>query len=521
MLIPYSVAECTVIPSRTAWKRTEAPGKETVDSWCCTGPSHSPGAVSLPLICEVSMLRAFRVFGRNRVTTLGALLVFSSLTVFVALFILESMGQIRNPYVNIITYLLVPVLLLLGLVIVPFGMLSHARYVKKKGEPVDPYFTFNFNDPKARHRAWFFVGWTAVITLVLAASAYRGNNYMDSAAFCGTTCHYIMQPEYTAYLRSSHARVPCADCHIGPGLPWLFRQKLSGLRQSWHTVTGTYQHPIKTPVEDLRPAREVCEVCHWPKRFYGEVVKYNYSYQPDENNTVELSKVTLHVGHMAAQSSGIHSHVAKQIWYVPKNSQRMEMAWVYERRTDGSVVMWVPEGGKAPQNAGPTSAGARRMDCVDCHNRSAHRFDTFDKLVDDGLTLGTIPKIPWIKKVASETAPAIEGPITFDKQNLVASRLLAIPDTYKSMYPDIYRTHEKEIRQAARILASLYREVAFPAMGVYPGLHTDLQTHDGCFRCHGTLVAATGPNKGMQLPGECNLCHEDPDSGAGGAAKAK
>ena len=52
---------------------------------------------------------------------------------------------------------------------------------------------------------------------------------MDSTTFCGQTCHTVMQPEFSAYQNSPHARVECVQCHIGPGAGWFVRSKLSGL----------------------------------------------------------------------------------------------------------------------------------------------------------------------------------------------------------------------------------------------------------------------------------------------------
>ena len=40
-----------------------------------------------------------------------------------------------------------------------------------------------------------------------------------------------MQPEFSAYQNSPHARVNCVECHIGPGAGWFVKSKLSGVRQ--------------------------------------------------------------------------------------------------------------------------------------------------------------------------------------------------------------------------------------------------------------------------------------------------
>jgi len=87
---------------------------------------------------------------------------------------------------------------------------------------------------------------------------YQAYHYTDSDAFCGTACHQVMHPEYTAYQASPHARVGCAGCHIGPGAGWFVRSKLSGSYQVYAALTHKYPRPIPSPVESLRPAQETC-----------------------------------------------------------------------------------------------------------------------------------------------------------------------------------------------------------------------------------------------------------------------
>jgi len=116
----------------------------------------------------------------------------------------------------------------------------------------------------------------------LATASYRGVEYMDSANFCGTTCHTVMAPEYATYQNSPHSRVECVECHIGPGAGWFVRSKLSGLRQVFAVSFHTYSRPIPSPVKYLRPARETCEQCHWPQRFTGDKFLVNTGYKDDE-----------------------------------------------------------------------------------------------------------------------------------------------------------------------------------------------------------------------------------------------
>ena len=92
-----------------------------------------------------------------------------------------------------------------------------------------------------------FVAVTTVANVIIASTwGYSAVNYMDSAQFCGLTCHTVMQPEYTAYVNSPHADVACAECHIGPGASWFVKSKLAGVGQVFAVALNNYSaaHPI-------------------------------------------------------------------------------------------------------------------------------------------------------------------------------------------------------------------------------------------------------------------------------------
>src|SRR5204863_2233710 len=113
---------------------------------------------------------------------------------------------------------------------------------------------------------------------------------------CGKLCHVVMHPEYTAHQASPHARVGCVDCHVGAGAGWYVRSKLSGMRQVFKVAMGTFPRPIGSPVENLRPAPETCEQCHWPRKFFGAQMKVFVRYGYDEYNTMRECRMLINVG---------------------------------------------------------------------------------------------------------------------------------------------------------------------------------------------------------------------------------
>ena len=59
---------------------------------------------------------------------------------------------------------------------------------------------------------------------------------------------------------------------------------------------NTYDRPISSPVQNLRPARETCEECHWPAKFSGDIVRVFTHYSEDEANTQEIKSLVFRVG---------------------------------------------------------------------------------------------------------------------------------------------------------------------------------------------------------------------------------
>ena len=62
-----------------------------------------------------------------------------------------------------------------------------------------------------------------------------------------------MKPELTTHDHGPHARVACVACHVGPGVNWFVRSKLSGSYQVYAVAFNKYPRPIPTPIKNLRP----------------------------------------------------------------------------------------------------------------------------------------------------------------------------------------------------------------------------------------------------------------------------
>jgi hypothetical protein len=148
----------------------------------------------------------------------------------------------------------------------------------------------------------------------------------------------------------------------------------------------------------------------------------------------------------------------------------------------------------------------RLMDCIDCHNRATHVFSSPEELIDSALLQGLIdPSLPYIQREAMQAlnTPAVSLDAAFAKVE-------AIGDFYKTNYPDLANYKQTQIAAAIDQLKKVATLTTFPNMKVDWTSYPDNVSHvnsPGCFRCHGKLVATSGPNKGKTISADCTLCH--------------
>ncbi|MBF0236936.1 MAG: NapC/NirT family cytochrome c [SAR324 cluster bacterium] len=349
---------------------------------------------------------------------------------------------------------------------------------------------------------------TVSITLLLGIASYKGYHVTESVEFCGQTCHSVMKPEWTTYHESSHARVKCVECHIGGGADWYVKSKLSGLRQVFAVMANSYSRPIPTPIHDLRPARETCETCHWPKKFIGyrETVKTHFL--SDEDNTPYKLRMLIKIGGeetMMMKGRGIHYHMllASKVEYIARDEKRQNIAWVRIKRSDGSVSTF-NQAEKPLTEEERKTLPVRVMDCMDCHNRPAHKFPSPMDSVNQAMESGVIPlDLPYIKK---EAVKAIDTNYETTEEAVVGIAN-TLRDFYKENYPDIFEEHNGKVEVAINGVQEVYQKTIFPEMktkwSAYPDNigHRDWQ---GCFRCHTDQLQS---DKGETIFTTCDKCH--------------
>ncbi|MBI2907845.1 MAG: NapC/NirT family cytochrome c [Chloroflexi bacterium] len=367
------------------------------------------------------------------------------------------------------------------------------------------FATIDLNDPRQRRWIIFFVVGGVIEIMLLAAVGFRGAEFMDSPKFCGELCHTVMKPQYTVYDESPHARVNCVNCHIGPGADWLVKSKINGIPQVFATIFNTYQRPIPSPVENLRPARETCERCHWPEKFTEDRLRVARHYAEDERNTEQPRTTAFKVGGGKADGArGIHWHIAARVWYLPLDEKRQEIAWVGVQNGDGTLREYVLPTKASEVTPERLEKDKRLMDCIDCHNRATHVFRSPSQRVDNLISRGKIDRnLPFVKKKAMEAFTGSELDL-----EATLGKIEGLKAFYQESYPAIFTEKKERIEGVIAELARVARESIFPEMKTNWKTHVDNIGHlesPGCFRCHGKL-STPGENK-KTIDATCQECH--------------
>ena len=176
----------------------------------------------------------------NGLTLAGIALAMVSLVTTLFLVLIDVFAVRAKPYFGIFAYLIFPAVMILGLLIVPLGILLERRRRRRRAPgAIPPLPRIDLNVPAHRKAVGLLLGFTALFLVLSSVGGYRAYQFSDSVTFCGEACHSVMKPEYIAYQLSSHARVPCVECHVGPGARWFVRSKLSGVyTRSWDKRRG-------------------------------------------------------------------------------------------------------------------------------------------------------------------------------------------------------------------------------------------------------------------------------------------
>ncbi len=452
----------------------------------------------------------------NWITIFGFMLAIVFLAGEAILITIDIFQGSTHPYIGILIYIVGPSILILGLLLVPLGMWrEHRKRIQNIPSKALP--AFDLNNPRHRRNLAIFFVVTTVFFILSMVGTYNAYHLTESNQFCGVTCHQVMKPEHTAFQHSPHARVDCVECHIGAGADWFVKSKLSGAWQVVAVLTNTYELPLETPIENLRPARETCEQCHWPEKFFETVQKSLVFYGNDEENTPYKLDMLLHVGHsnneQSEENRGIHWHIGldHKLEYYATDKKRQNIPWIRVTYDDGTVEEFYNEEGEDFDPSSVPPKEIRTMDCIDCHNRPSHRFHSPLSIVNEAMQQGKIsPKIPDIKLNTVE--------ILQEEYESTEEALAQIEETLRDEYTawaEEDSSNQQMLEQAIETTKTAFQRNIFPEQKVewsnYPW-NVGHFNFPGCYRCHDDMHESP---EGKIVSNDCNLCHTFVKQGEG------
>src|SRR5262249_51088525 len=132
--------------------------------------------------------------------------------------------------------------------------------------------------------------------------------------------------------------------------------------------------PISPAMDRMRPASQTCEQCH-SRGSRNDKLKVIRHYDDDEKSTEKTTVL------LVRAATKIHkAHLERDIEYVSSGPDRQEIPIVIAG--DKTYAL----------EAASVNAPRRKMDCMDCHNRSGHDFETPESAVDAAIAAGELDR---------------------------------------------------------------------------------------------------------------------------------
>lgn len=345
-----------------------------------------------------------------------------------------------------------------------------------------------------------------VVALVGVFGGIHTWEYTNSPEFCGTACH-TMPPQDTVYKESPHSNVTCEECHIGRAsfMDQAIR-KTQGIKESYYQIFNLYEYPIRAKA--LRPSLDTCEKCHRPETFSDDSLRLINHFGNDLENTATNVYLIMKTGGGDARQGnarGIHWHISSKVLYYSGDELNQEIPYVRVYNEDGTYTEYTDvESGFDPSTVDESQL--RQMDCVTCHNRVTHNFQSPTTSVDKAMSAGLIdPSIPLIHSKAVEVLSA-----DYATRDEAMKAIADLEEDYKRNLFDYYSQNGAKIQAAVAELQAIYDRTVFHEQEIdwttYPNNLGHIES-PGCFRCHDGKHL-NGEEEAIRL--ECNICHAIP-----------
>src|ERR1039458_4243961 len=136
---------------------------------------------------------------RNPISLIGTALAGVAFVNILFLFLIDVLASHASPYIGILAYMIAPGFLVLGLLLIPVGVIvERRRRVRAVG--LTPHLPKNdLHQRSQRSTIAFLLSFVVFFMLVSAVGSYKAYEFTDSVDFCGELCHSVMNPEFVAY----------------------------------------------------------------------------------------------------------------------------------------------------------------------------------------------------------------------------------------------------------------------------------------------------------------------------------
>src|SRR5262245_25489528 len=124
---------------------------------------------------------------RNTVTLTGAAITTASAALFLALFLVEFVTE-GSPYLGLLTFVVLPAVFVVGLVLIPLGLWLQRRRERRaiaRGESLPPYPVLDLNLERTRREVLLFFVLTCAKLVILGVDSYKGDEVLDSSSLRG------------------------------------------------------------------------------------------------------------------------------------------------------------------------------------------------------------------------------------------------------------------------------------------------------------------------------------------------
>ena len=109
---------------------------------------------------------------RHPVSLAGVVLTTAGAVGFITLLVALLAGLFANPYAAIVVFVAMPALVVLGLLLIPFGMWLEHRRLARHPDAAREWFVVDFRSPATRRRVLLIVALTAVNATIVLLAGY-------------------------------------------------------------------------------------------------------------------------------------------------------------------------------------------------------------------------------------------------------------------------------------------------------------------------------------------------------------